>query len=284
MAGLSLLDRLFVFYGVRVPNHPRKWMVHERLRSLCGVSVDCEIEATRSGLKWLLNPSDYTDSSLFWFGNKDVWDLYHLKRLVNKGDIILDVGANFGYYSLVLAKALKYQCQIFALEPNPANFLRLCRHIKWNNSEDVIKPFQLGASNRSEIVNMRQPLDNSGHTFVDKDGDISDVMLSGIDDFCKTNSIDSLDVLILDAEGFEERGLMGAGEMIERCKPLMFIEIFPPVMARQNSSPEAIVDFIKSKGYQLFVARRKMLKPLLDIPKGDMRENVFCFHADNMPA
>ena len=59
---------------------------------------------------------------------------------------------------------------------------------------------------------------------------------------------------------------------------------FPPVMSRQGANPSAVVDLLRSKGYRLFVARRKELLPLPGVPEGDARENVFCFHQDKLPA
>ena len=92
-----------MFYGTRLPNHPRKWWIHGRLRQWLGVVVDRDIEVVRDGLRWSLNPADFGHNSLFWLGVKDPWDLHHLCRLVHPDDVILDVGANFGYYAVTLA-------------------------------------------------------------------------------------------------------------------------------------------------------------------------------------
>src|SRR5271157_5173518 len=129
MAELSLLERTLLFYGTRLPNHPRKWWLHDRLRRMSGVAVDQDIEVVRDGLRWLLNPSDFEHAGLFWLGSKDPWDLYHLRRLAGPGCVFFDIGANFGYYSLALAAALDRQCRVYAFEPNPKTYARLLRHI-----------------------------------------------------------------------------------------------------------------------------------------------------------
>lgn len=283
MKYLSLCERLLVFYGTRVPNHPRKWWLHDRLRRLFGTDLNSEFEVSRGGLKWLLNPADFTDASLFWFGSKDYWDIFHLRKVVKPGACIFDIGANFGYYSLTLALSLSRSCHIFALEPNPANFMRLCRHIKWNDLDDAVQAFCMGVDEHCSHVSMTQPPENSGHAFVDIDGKIKDVKLTTLDQFSESHGVERLDLVILDVEGYEERALRGAESTLRRFRPVIFVELFPPVMKRQEVSPAAVTDMLTSLGYNLFVARKNTLVPLPAIPTGDSRENVFCFYADCLP-
>ncbi len=281
MTQLSLLERALLFYGARLPNHPRKWWVHGNLREWLGVVIDRDIEVVRQGIRWSLNPVDYAHSSLFWLATKDTWDLRHLRRLVRAGDVILDVGANYGYYAVSLAAALGRRCQIHALEPNPSSFDRLARHLAWNGLEGVVQAHRLGVSDRDEIVNMTQPAENSGHTAVAAGGEIQGVPLKRLDSLCETLIGDRLDVLILDVEGFEERALKGAVQMLSRFKPLVFVEFFCPVMARQGSNPAAAARILTELGYELFVAQRDRLAPLTAIPSGDYGVNAFCFHPEN---
>jgi len=281
MAALTLLDRALVFYGTHLPNHPRKWWVHARLREWFGARIDGEIEVVRQGLRWFLKPADYGHNSLFWLGSKDTWDIHHLRRLVRPDDVILDVGANFGYYATTLAAALARQCQIHALEPNPANFDRLCRHISGNGLEEAVQAHRLGVSDQPGTVSMTQPGENSGHAAVVPNGEIVGVSLSTLDAFCGSLALDRLDVLILDVEGYEERALTGAAQTLGRLKPLVFVEFFPPVMARQNSTPEQVAGILTGLGYRLFAARRDQLEPLLTLPVGDHGVNVFGFHPGN---
>jgi FkbM family methyltransferase len=281
MAQLSLLERALLFYGTRLPNHPRKWWVHGRLRQWLGVAIDRDIEVTRDGLRWSLNPADYGHNSLFWLGTKDPWDLLHLQRLVRPGDVILDVGANFGYYAATLAAALDRQCRVHAFEPAPANFERLRRHLAWNGLEEVVRAHRQGVSDRSETVTMTRPTENTGHAFVVPCGEIPGVSLTTLDAFCEPLALDRLDVLILDVEGYEERALQGAARTLARFKPLVFVEFFPPVMDRQGSSPEAAARILTGLGYQLFAARRDQLQPLAALPAGDHGINAFAFHSEN---
>ena len=281
MPALSPLEGMLVLYGTRFPNHPRKWWLHSHLRKWLGVAIDRDVEVVRDGLKWSLNPADYGHNSLFWLGTKDTWDLHHLKRLVQPGDVILDVGANYGYYAVTLTAALDRRCQIHALEPDPANFDRLCRHLSGNGLDDVVRAHRLGVSDRPETVTMTQPAENTGHAAVVPGGEIEGVTLTTLDRFCESLELERLDVVVLDVEGYEERALAGAAQILTRFKPLVFVEFFGPVMDRQGSSPEAAARVLTGLGYHLFAARRDRLEPLAAMPPADRGVNVFGFHPEN---
>ena len=89
----SLIFKALLFYGASLPSHPRKWWLHDRLRHYFDVDVNEDFCVVRGRLKWLLNPADFVHTDVFWLGTKDVWDVYHLKRLFQPGSVFLDVGA-----------------------------------------------------------------------------------------------------------------------------------------------------------------------------------------------
>jgi len=279
MARISLLQRLLVFYGTRLPNHPRKWWVHHGIRKRLGerARINRELEVERGGLRWSLNPADHAHDNLFWLGTKDKWELYHLKRHLQPGSVILDVGANFGYYALNLAAARQERHRVFALEPDPLNFARLRRNITGNGLGDVVQADCLGVADHPEVVTMSRHPRNSGHTAVVPDGEVQGVSLTTLDAFCQEKELARLDALILDVEGLEERALQGASQVLSRLKPLVLVELFPPVMERQGSSPEAVARILTGHGYNLFTASRSRLEPLTALPTGDEGKNVFAF-------
>jgi len=77
--------------------------------------------------------------------------------------------------------------------------------------------------------------------------------------------------------GWEDRALEAAVRTLTRYKPRFFVELFPPVMERQGSCPEAVARILTGHGYNLFTASRSRLDPLTALPTGDERKNVFAF-------
>ena len=61
-----------------------------------------------------------------------------VKDSVNKGDIVIDIGANIGYYTLMFAKLVGDTGKIYSFEPDPRNFLILEKNIQINGYNNVI--------------------------------------------------------------------------------------------------------------------------------------------------
>jgi FkbM family methyltransferase len=78
-----------------------------------------------------------------------------------KGSIVMDVGSNIGYYTLL---SLVLGRRVISFEVNPVNILRLCESLQLNHwGSDRSAIFQRGVYNvDGEIVPIRIPLDNPG--------------------------------------------------------------------------------------------------------------------------
>lgn len=272
----SLRFRALELYGTRI-SHRGQWFVHEKLRELLRVSVDGDLNVVRDGLQWVLNPSDHQQSGLFWLGAQDYWDIYHIKKLLKPGDIIFDVGANFGYYSIILSSALHKQCSVHAFEPNPPTSVRLLRNIELNNLADVITIHRIGLSDAEGTGRMIERPDNSGAATIDTTQQEGNAILTTLDSFCKMHGIYRINFMKIDIEGFEERLLLGGTESLKRLKPTIFIELNPPTLARENSSVERVADLLRHSGYKLYASQRRKLLPMRRLPQGDEIVNAFCF-------
>jgi len=262
----SLLCRLLLFYGVRLPNHPGKWRIHQWIRDRLGSALDEDFEVERGGLHWRLNPADFPHASLFWLGRLDYWDVEHLRRRVAPGSVVFDVGANFGYYGLTLARHLNKQCRVYSFEPEPANFARLTYHVEANGMSGVVLPKRLGLADQAGFATLSQRPGNSGSANLDLTDDPAGVSLTTLDDFVASERLDRLDLMKVDVEGFEERVIRGGRETLARFHPLIFIELEPARLALKGSSVPAVVDLLTQAGYRLFVSRRHRLEPLRELP------------------
>jgi FkbM family methyltransferase len=281
----SLTTRALVFYGSRLPDHPRKWWLHDRLRKWLAVQVaDRESRVKRRGLWWSLNPADHAHAGLFWMGAKYTWEMHHLRRLLQPGCVVLDVGANYGYCAVTLAAALKQQCRFFAIEPDAENFARLKRHVEWNGLQDVVACHELAVSDVPGKGAMEKPAGNSGHARIVAEVADGKVEVTTLDAFVEAQGLGRLDALLLDVEGYEDRALRGAAKTLDRYRPLVVVELWPPAMHQQGSNVEAVANVLKEYGYRLFHPHRRQLLPLADLPTGDTGIYAFCIHKDRAPA
>ena len=140
--------------------------------------------------------------------------------------VFLDVGANFGYYSLLAARLGIFD-EIHAFEPHPENYKRLLWHIKANNFESVITPHNVGANDAARDMRMLSGENLDGALMRLKDGDIADSVA------VKTATLDSLfsfrgrNICVkIDTEGYEAKVLKGAENLLAHNDAFLQVEIW----------------------------------------------------------
>ena len=81
------------------------------------------------GPRWRMVPEEYEPK---------VW--YQLMSEVKPGDVVADVGAYIGLYTIALAKRVGHAGRVVAFEPDPANFTALKEHVSLNSLMDRVEP------------------------------------------------------------------------------------------------------------------------------------------------
>jgi len=173
------------------------------------------------------------------------------KMTVRPGDVVLDLGANIGYYTLLAAKLVGEKGKVFAFEPEPRNFYYLTKNISLNDYSNVVA-YQKAVSNRNGKTRLFIcPYDSGHHTInqpygikkyrPDYHGEIGDIEIEviALDDFLK-NRIKKVDILKIDVEGAEVLAFDGMKNILmENQDVKIFLEFFPLLIKEMNSSPEA---------------------------------------------
>jgi FkbM family methyltransferase len=268
----SFLWNALEIYGTRV-HHPGKWRVHEWLRNKLRVSYGGDLQVERQGLRWLLNPSDFVQSTFFWTGEFETWDWYHFLALLKPEAIVFDIGANFGYYSALTALLLNDKGHVYAFEPCRKTYDRLHTNILLNRLQSSVTAVPIALSDHCGSAYLDQTEGNSGATHISKQGDA--ITLDTVDHFCETHPIPRIDVIKIDVEGHELHVLTGAKQAIERWRPNIMIEFNPEALQRFGASAAQLENLLRSWGYQLSVPDRKKLIPFDRVPAGWQILNVF---------
>jgi FkbM family methyltransferase len=148
---------------------------------------------------------------------------------VKTGWTVIDVGANIGYYSLLLGQWVGPKGSVHAFEPQPVIFEQLCRHIILNKI-DWIKPHQRALGDTIEQRFMTDiPEWNKGMQRIatDKDKGVNQVEITTLDEFVKYEELDRIDFIKVDIEGYEFKFLKGAKQSLNKFRPLILIELNP---------------------------------------------------------
>ncbi len=189
------------------------------------------------------------------------WESYEkyetalFKRLVDKGMVVVDIGANIGYYTLLAAHLVGEEGKVFAFEPDPYNYSLLCRNIKVNGYRNVV-PVQKAVS--SKLGETKLFLDRSnlgGHslseTNVDLRGTIT-VEATSLDDYFKNRDW-KIDVIKIDVQGLEMKVLEGMTNVINQNDNLKIImEFWPMGIRNSGSSPMVFLNRLVECGFKLY--------------------------------
>jgi len=86
-----------------------------------------------------MDAADYTQQDIFWSGAKDSAEIREALRCVPKGGVMFDLVANFGYYAITIASALKGDCRIYATLRAKCGAQRLAACICWKWPSPILE-------------------------------------------------------------------------------------------------------------------------------------------------
>lgn len=155
----------------------------------------------------------------YWLGSYELEGQKMFIENLNKGDIIFDIGANVGFYSLLAAEIVGPSGKVFSFEPLPENFNYLKKHIEINGYKNIF-PFQVAVSDKSGLAFLK--IEGSNATGHFGSGDIHVETIS-LDEWIKNNKLPIPNFLKIDVEGAEFLVLSGAENVLKNHKHFIFL-------------------------------------------------------------
>lgn len=187
-------------------------------------------------------------------GNEDFQRV--LQQNIKKGGLVLDIGANIGYYTLLMSKMVGESGKVYAFEPESKNFEILQKNIKLNNINNV-------------VIEKLALSDKVGRSFIALSEDSGQHRLSDSGLEIQTTTIDTyfgnkkIDFIKMDAEGSEYKIFRGMSQ-----RPDMITEFYYKLL---DLPPQFFYDL--QEDYELFDVRDK-LKPVI-------KDEFFLKYRDN---
>ena len=90
--------------------------------------------------------------ALYVYGSRELDHKWMIDNELSLGNVVLDLGANIGYYAIMEAKKIGRYGKIYAIEPDPRNIEFLEKNIKLNSIVDIFDFEQGAISNKNEKV------------------------------------------------------------------------------------------------------------------------------------
>lgn len=177
-----------------------------------------------------------------------------LKVLPGVDGVILDVGANLGLVSLLLADSFPDK-RIFSFEPNPRTYADLCDNIRLNQAANVA-PIQLALGAKQAILPFQTSENSRATAKLARAGDDNtvDIQCTTIDLFVQAQLADSKIAFIkVDTEGHEAAVFQGAQvTLASGIVSAIYYEICPPLAEQAGYSATLASEILDSHGYRLF--------------------------------
>jgi FkbM family methyltransferase len=169
-----------------------------------------------------------------WLGTFELELLRTLRDFVRPGTVVYDVGANLGYLSLALARAVGASGQVVAFEPLPDNFSRLQANLRLNREGDRIRAVEAAVgvrSTRSRFFShtsggMGKLEGSSGRRF--EYADSLEVQVICLDDWVYRNGEAAPALVKIDVEGGEALALEGMARLLREARPQVLVELHGP--------------------------------------------------------
>ena len=246
------------------------------------------ITAKAHGIKMICDPHDtrIVPIEMLNFGpyEEDIHKV--IRALVVPDSIMFDVGANYGWYSLIFAKAFP-NAQVFSFEPIPSTYKYFQENISLNKCGSI-KTFNYGLFNESGEMQFYFYPELSGNASLSNVSDRKDVQIipckvKTMDEFVAENNV-APDFIKCDVEGAEYLVFQGGYETIKQNTPIIFSEMLRKWSAKFNYHPNEIISFLKELGYRCFVPHSGRLREFFEMDEKTTETNFFFLHQEKHSA
>jgi FkbM family methyltransferase len=251
----------------------------------------------KNGDKFIVHPKDYLSQEIYLRGEYEELESRVVKSLIFANEIAIDVGANIGYYTAFLSKAVGLQGQVCSFEPGKNTFCKLQQTVKYLELKNV-DVFQLAIGDQDNTIDFFES--TSGHDaqqsvnkwegmkLVDGDYTQNTVEIKSLDSFLGERNfrLEKISFIKCDVEGFEEFVLKGSTLLLNSLNPPIWqIEINKIALAANKSEIKDIID--RLLGYVFYYTplafspgtgkEEKLKKIPLDLQNLPQISNLFAF-------
>ncbi len=201
-------------------------------------------------------------------------------KLTNECSIIMDIGANIGWYSLNMSQKNRYST-IFSFEPIPKTFEYLKRNININNALNI-NAFNFGFSDEEKDLTFYYYKEGPGNSSLMNLSERKNVEKIS----CKVKKMDNfvlhegltVDFIKCDVEGAELFVFKGGFKTIKRDKPIIFTELLRKWSAKFNYHPNDVIELLSELGYKCFTIDKDSLFEFDKMDENTIQTNFLFLH------
>lgn len=219
------------------------------------------------------------ENEIFWAGLTNGWEKVSIRlwiQLCRRSEVIFDVGANTGIYSLI-AQCMNPQSKVYAFEPVHRVFSKLEENIKLNTYK--VTTVEKALSNYDgEAVIYDLPAEHIYSVTVNKSllgpnnpGIETKIQTVSLNTFIRENNIGKIDLMKIDVETHEPEVLEGFSDFLSKFRPVLLIEIL------NDEVGERVEKMVSGLGYLYFnIDENSGIRQVPKITKSDYYNYLLC--------
>lgn len=179
-------------------------------------------------------------------------ELSIVERFLSPGAVAVDVGANYGIYTLVMARLVGADGLVIALEPAAEAFGVLERNVRRNSLTNcsLVNAAALDRNGKLPLIHHPDPSRNA----LDLGGRTGQEWVSTVrlDDVLGSRQRRRVALVKVDVEGAEELVLRGAERVLAESRPVFILEVNVEGASRLGLRPYGACDLLAAHGYRFF--------------------------------
>lgn len=183
-----------------------------------------------------------------------------IQNLVKPGDVVIDVGANIGYFTLQFARLVGKDGHVIAFEPEIGSFGLLEKNIRTNKYKNV-EVHQLAVSDKNGELNLYvDNLGNLDHQIFNstKYRSVQTVRCIALDEFLENQK--RIDLIKMDIQGAEGKAINGMRTIfISHPELILLTEYWPLGFELSGSNQSDFFDLLEQYGYEIYDIQSKSL-------------------------
>jgi len=188
---------------------------------------DIRVVETKSGFKLHVNLGDRLGCDFYYGYFQELFDSCLFLDMIDAGATVFDIGANFGYYTVMAASKVGPSGIIHSFEPNKSAYELLKTNVKTNEFEKIVFCHDscIGETDGETdfYVSEESSFSSRGQTERAKLMEKRKVPLRSLDSLMPELGLSKIGAIKIDVEGFEFSVLRGAREMIRNSPNLLIM-------------------------------------------------------------
>ena len=229
---------------------------------------------------WIRIPDDHVLSNMRT-ASYERRELDFVRAALKPGETVLDIGANFGLYSILAAKQVGPKGRVLAFEPNPRNLLYLRLNLLLNRQRQVeVVPVALGnEEGEADFTCVSQGAYSTLHAAaVPGKTTVIRVKQTTLDAIAAQEKLHSVDFVKMDVEGAELLVLQGGEDFFATApRPLVMCEFSDERAGPYGYTSRQVYQWLRARQYRWFrLSEQTRLVEQPDQPSYDYTNLVAC--------